>query len=263
MTTSIGYPMWVTSLLWICTILFFITAYLIIMMKTKIPELFTLLKASTFGKPLVYIHDSFKQVKISVPVIEGKKHDGNMYELKNMGVKFIPNPSLVEHMDSRTIIQYYSKAPNALSAKIAAACGECANAIRKKGLEVNESTVDLLFIASDDEIREICSKTNESGKIVVFDGYKEIMSLRKELKKTVIPDSQFIYQTVQDFVFAAQALTARGLDEAVGIANERAVDAVKFKDTRDYMALIMMFTFLIIGAAIAYTIINSSKISPM
>jgi len=256
MTTSIGYPIWLTLILWVGTILSVVTTILLALIITMVPGLFTLLKANMLGKPLVHIHDSIKHIKTVVPSIEGKKHDGNMYSIKNMGVKFIPNPSLVEHVGSRPIINYYSKAPIALFAKIAAASGACANAVRKKGLELNESTVDLLFIASDEEIREICLRTDEAGERVVSDGYKEIMSLREELKKTMIPDGQFIYPVVQDFIFAAQALTARGLDEAVGIANERAVDAVKFRNTTDYMMYAMVFVFLMIGSAIAYLMIT-------
>ena len=256
MATSIGYPIWLTLILWGGTILSIVTTILLALIIAMVPGLFTLLKANILGKPLVHIHDSLNHIKTVVPSIEGKKHDGNMYNIKNMGVKFIPNPSLVEHTGSRPIINYYSKAPVALLAKIAAACGACANAIRQKGLEVNESTVDMLLIASDEEIHEMCLKTDEAGERVVAEGYKEIMSLRDELKKTVIPEGQFIYQTVQDFIFAAQALTARGLDEAIGIANERAVDAVKFRSTTDYMMYAMVFVFLMFGAAIAYIMIT-------
>ncbi|NIA12239.1 MAG: hypothetical protein GWP10_21605, partial [Nitrospiraceae bacterium] len=87
-------------------------------------------------------------------------------------------------------------------------------------------------------------------------GYTTIRDLRDELRNMVIRDGQFVFQTVQAFIFAVQAETSRGLDEYCGIANERAVAAAGLVERKDYTMTVFLFVFLIIGAAIAYKILS-------
>jgi hypothetical protein len=72
----------------------------------------------------------------------------------------------------------------------------------------------------------------------------------------VIRDGQFVYQTVQDFIFAAQSETARAMDEYKGIANERAAEAAKLGVVKDNIMYVFYFVVLMMGFAIAYKILT-------
>jgi len=172
----------------------------------------------------------------------------------------------------RRHIHYYSKASTALLAKIAAACRDFEYVLKKNGIEPTESVIDSILVADDQELIERYPPVEvlegetypdtetfevEGGAIVrMSDGYNTIQQLRDELNDMVIRDGQFVFQTVQGFVFAVQAETARGLDEYCGIANERAVEAAGLVEKKDYTMTIFLFVFLIIGFAIAYKILS-------
>ena len=246
--------------------------------KTKVPEAATFLKASLLNRPIVQIHDVLGQTKLYAPPREGPKKDGNMYSVApELGVKFIPDPSLVEHMGTRSVIQYYSKASTAVSAKVAAACRDVEYVLGKHGIEPTDSIIDSLLVADDQELLERYppipiedgEKYSEDEVFTIPDpeggddklfrlapGYITIRDLREELRNMVIRDGQFVFQTVQAFIFAVQAETARALDEYCGIANERAVAAAGLVERKDYTMTVFLFVFLIIGAAIAYKILS-------
>ena len=246
----------------------FLFAGLIMMIQSKVPEAWVLLKASTFGRPLVQLHTSLGQTKLYAPLPEGQKKDGNMYDIPKVGVKFIPNPTIVEHMGVKRHIHYYSKAGTAVLARVAAACRDFNWVLSKRGIEPTEMLIDSILVASDEELLERYPPvyvdetdiSDDDSPIVELDGesvrlsegFLTIKSIRDELKDMVIRDGEFVFQTVHDFIFAVQAETARGLDEYCGIANERAVEAAGLTKSKDYSIMIFLFVFLIIGAVIAY-----------
>jgi len=262
---------WFQGLVVAVVVLVFLLVGLIMAIKAKIPEAPTLLKASILNRPVVQLHTTLGQTRLYAPDREGKDHDGNMYEIKNMGVKLLPDPHLVEHLGTRRHIHYYSKAGTAVLAKVAAACRDFNYVLKKHGIEPTESIIDSILVADDQELLERyppvevqedepCSGDDESFEVdgTLFrmsDGYNTIRMIRDELRNMVIRDGQFVFQTVQDFIFAAQAETARGLDEYCGIANERAVEAAGLVEKKDYTMTVFLFVFLIIGFAIAYKIL--------
>ena len=243
--------------------------------KTKIPDLSVLLKASMFGRPLVNVHTNLMESRLYAPKREGKKHDGNMYDVEGTGVKIIPAPDMIEHNRGNRIIQYYSKAGTAISAKIAAACRDIGWVLNAHGIDPDEMFIDSLLVASDEELLERYppievdpnAKIPEDQKFeMVIDGdvktmvmtnrYHQIYELRAELREMVIRDGQFVYQTVQDFIFAAQSETARAMDEYKGIANERAAEAAKLGVVKDNIMYVFYFVVLMMGFAIAYKILT-------
>jgi hypothetical protein len=243
--------------------------------KTKIPDLSVLLKASVFGRPLVNVHTNLMESRLYAPKREGKKNDGNMYDVEGTGVKIIPAPNMIEHNRSHRIIQYYSKAGTAVSAKIAAACRDIGWVLNAHGIDPDEMFIDSLLVASDEELLERYppievdpnAKISEDRKFEVeIDGviktmvmtnrYHQIYELRAELREMVIRDGQFVYQTVQDFIFAAQSETARAMDEYKGIANERAAEAAKLGVVKDNIMYVFYFVVLMMGFAIAYKILT-------
>ena len=243
--------------------------------KTKIPDLSVLLKASATGRPLVDVHTNLMESKLYAPKREGKKHDGNMYDIESMGVKIIPNPSMIEHRRNQRIIPYYSKAGTAISAKVAAACRDVNWVLNAHGIDPDEMFIDSLLVASDEELLERYppieidpnAQISEDRKFEVeIDGdlktmvmshrYEQIYELRAELREMVIRDGQFVYQTVQDFIFAAQSETARAMDEYKGIANERAAEAAKLGVVKDNIMYVFYFVVLMMGFAIAYKILT-------
>lgn len=261
---------WFQGLIILVIVLAFLLVALIMAIQTKIPEASTLLKASILHRPVVQIHTPLGETKLFAPHAEGQKHDGNMYEIQNMGVKLIPDPSSIEHLGTRRHIQYYSKASVAVQAKVAAACRDFKTVLQRHGIEPNESIIDSIIVATDHELIEryppvpvladeddpIENTFEEDGVLWrTADGYNTIRHLQDELKDMVIRDGQFVFQTVQDFIFAVQAQTSRGQDEYCSIANERAVAAAGLVEKKDYTMTIFLFVFLLIGGAIAYKIV--------
>ncbi len=213
---------------------------LLTFLKSHLPEAGTLLKASMKNRPVVQIHTNLGETLLYAPDREGKKSDGNMYDISRMGVKIIPNPEQVEHLGKRRHIHYYSKAGVGLSAKIAAACRDFNEIVASHGVTPNEDIVDALLIANDEEIAAWYP-----------DQVEQFKNLKLELENAVIKDGQFVFQTVKDFVFAAQNETSRSLDEYKSIAKERAMEDAKLGIVNDKIMYIFYFVFLIIGAVIA------------
>ena len=260
---------WFQGLIILVIVLFFLLLALIMAIKTKMPEAPTLLKASVFNRPVVQIHTPLGETKLFAPVSEGKKHDGNMYNLAGMGVKLIPDPTAIEHLGTRRHIQYYSKASVAISASAAAACRDFKAVLKRDGIEPTESIIDSLLVATDQELFDryppvpVLSEESplddsaweEDGVMWrASDGFATIQRLRDELKNMVIRDGQFVFQTVQDFIFAVQAQTSRGQDEYCSIANERAVAAAGLVEKPDNTKTIFIAIFLVFSFAIAYKI---------
>lgn len=261
---------WFQGLILLVIILVFLLIALIMAIKTKMPEAAVLLKASIFNRPVVQLHTPLGETKLFAPPLEGKKHDGNMYEIQSMGVKLIPDPAAIEHLGTRRHIQYYSKASIAVQAKVAAACRDFKSVLHRNGIEPSESIIDSILVATDHELIERYPPVpvlagEESQEDTTFeedgviwrtsDAYNTIRHLQDELKNMVIHDGQFVFQTVQDFIFAVQAQTSRGQDEYCSIANERAVAAAGLVEKKDYTMTIFLFVFLLIGGAIAYKIV--------
>lgn len=261
---------WFQGLIILVIVLLFLLIGLIMAIKTKIPEATTLLKASIMNRPVVQLHTHLMETRLFAPAQEGKKHDGNMYSIPSMGVKLIPDPSAIEHLGTRRHIQYYSKASTAVSARVAAACRDFDYVLKQNGIEPNESIIDSIIVATDQELVERyppvpvlegedypVENTFEEDGISwrMADGYNTIRHLQDELKNMVVRDGQFVFQTVQDFIFAVQAQTSRGQDEYCSIANERAVAAAGLVEKKDYTMTIFLFVFLLIGGAIAYKIV--------
>jgi hypothetical protein len=262
---------WFQGLIILVIVLTFLLIALLMAIKSKMPEAPTLLKASLLHRPVVQLHTHLMETRLFAPPVEGKKHDGNMYDIASMGVKLIPNPAAIEHLGTRRHIQYFSKASVAVSARVAAACRDFNSVLKNHGIEPTESIVDSLLVADDqellaryppvpvmaDETRPDDAMFEEDGVTWrMSDGYNTILQLRDELKEMVIRDGQFVFQTVQDFIFAVQAQTSRGQDEYCSIANERAVAAAGLVEKKDYTMTIFLFVFLLIGGAIAYKIVT-------
>ena len=260
---------WFQGLVALVIVLFFLLIALIMAIKTKMPEAPTLLKASLFNRPVVQVHTNIGETKLFAPAPEGKKHDGNMYDIPGMGVKLIPNPTLVEHLGTRRHIQYFSKGGIAVSARVAAACRDFEQILRQQGIEPTEAIIDSILVADDQELIDryppvpVLSGDNvpnggmfeEDGVMWrSSDGYNMICQLRDELKNAVVRDGQFVFQIVQNFIFAVQAETSRGLDEYCSIANERAVAAAGLTERPDHTKTIFLVVFLVFAFAIAYKV---------
>jgi len=247
-----------------------------VVIQTKVPNLGVLLKASVTGRPLVNVHTTLMESKLYAPKREGKKSDGNMYDIESIGVKLIPAPNMIEHDQNHRIIQYYSKAGTAVSAKIAAACRDIGWVLNAHGIDPDEMFIDSLLVASDEELLERYppievdpnAKISEDRKFeVMVDGdlktmvmtsrYSKIYELRAELREMVIRDGQFVYQTVEDFIFAAQSETSRAMDEYKGIANERAADAAKLGVTKENIMYVFYAVVLMMGFAMAYKMLTA------
>lgn len=265
---------WVYLLIALVIVFAFLGIGVIMMIHSKVPEAWILLRAASFNRPLVQLHTNIGQTKLYAPRPEGEKHhDGNMYEIPKVGIKFIPDPTIVEHMGIKRHIHYYSKAGTAIMAKVAAACRDFNYVLDKRGIEPTEMLIDSLLVADDTELLEryppeLISDEEEivegdlsiielnGERVRLSESYNTIKDIRAELQNMVIRDGQFVFQTVHDFIFAVQAETARGLDEYCGIANERAVEAAGLLKTKDYSMIVFLFVFLIIGAVIAYKMLT-------
>lgn len=263
-------PLWWFQGLMVATlVLLFLLIALVMAIKTKMPEAPTLLKASVFNRPIIQLHTVLGETRLFAPAQEGKKHDGNMYNIPNMGVKLIPDPALVEHLGTRRHIQFFSKAGTAVSAKAAAACRDFEWVLKRHGVEPTESIIDSILVADDSVLLERYPPVPVlEGETVTDDAFEEdgvvwqmsagwntIHALQDELRNMVIRDGQFVFQTVSNFIFAVQAETSRGLDEFRSIANERAAAAAGLVEKKDYTMTIFLFVFLLIGGAIAYKIV--------
>jgi len=219
---------------------------LVSFLKSNLPEAGVLMLASFKKRPVVQVHDNMGRTSLFAPALEGKRKDGNMYDIKSIGVKIVPSFEMVEHLGRRRHIHFYSKASVSINAKIASACRDFNNVLKAHGITPNESMIDSLLIATNEELQawyppEEC---------------EQLQMLKNELNHTVIKDGQFVYQVVRDFVFAAQNETSRALDEYKSIAKERAAEDANLGYEKDKIMYIFYFVFLIIGAAIAYKMIT-------
>jgi len=265
---AVTIPMyWFQGLIILVIVLFFLLVALIMAIKTKLPEAPALLKASILHRPVVQLHTHLMETKLFAPPQEGKKNDGNMYNLPGMGVKLIPDPSAIEHLDTRRHIHYFSKASIAVTAKVAAACRDFNSVLKQHGIEPTESIIDSILVANDQELMEryqpvpvlageTCDETFEEEGVLwrMSAGYNTIRQLQTELREMTIRDGQFVFQTVQDFIFAVQAQTSRGQDEYCSIANERAVAAAGLVERPDHTKTIFVLVFVVFAFAIAYKI---------
>ena len=219
---------------------------LMVFIKSKIPETVVYMKSSMLKRPIVNMHTSLKLLLKFAPKREGG--DGNMYETpKEFGVKLIPSHEKVEHtMYGRREINFYSKAGTALTAKEVKACEDVYDTLKEFGIEPTESIVDALFIASDEELK----KMYEDDEVML----RTVVQIKERLKNQFIKDGQFVWQTAENFIFAAASETARGMDEYKSIAEERADERVKPGMSKDSRMMIFYMAFFLMLIAIVYKI---------
>jgi len=219
---------------------------LAILIKNKVPEAVPYIKASLFKRPIVNMHTALNLILKFAPKREGG--DGNMYDLpKEFGVKLIPSHEKVEHTpEGRREVNFYSKAGVALTAKDVKACEDVYDTVKSFGIDPTESIIDALFIASDDELEEWYKEDEEM--------LRDIAQIKERLKNQFIKDGQFVWQTVENFIFAAASETARGMDEYKSIAEERADERVKPGMSKDSRMMIFYMAFFLMLIAIVYKI---------
>lgn len=219
----------------------------LVFIKSKVPEVIPYMKSSMFKRPIVNMHTALTLLVKFAPKRDGG--DGNMYETpKEFGVKLIPNPTKVEHTpEGRREINFYSKAGVALTAKEVKACEDVYDTLKSFGIEPTESIIDALFIASDDELEQWYEDDDEMLRTLV--------QVKERLKNQFIKDGQFVWQTVENFIFAAASETARGMDEYKSIAEERADERVKPGMSKDSRMMIFYMAFFLMLIAIVYRIV--------
>ena len=219
---------------------------LMMFIKSKIPEAVVYMKASMGKRPIVNMHTALNLLIKFAPKKEGG--DGNMYDTpKEFGVKLIPDPEKVEHtMFGRREINFYSKASVALTPKQIKACEDVYASLKSHGIEPTESIIDALFIATDEELNQWYVE----DEVLL----RDIVMVKEELKNQFIKDGQFVWQTVENFIFAAASETARGMDEYKSIAEERADERVKPGMSKDSRMMIFYMAFFLMLIAIVYKI---------
>lgn len=227
-----------------------ITLFLVVFIKSKIPEVVSLMKASILKRPWVHIHTSLNELIFDAPKRSGDDQSENCYDMsKFLGLKIVPDPGMVEHTDEgRRVIHYYSKAAAPISAKEAAACRDVIDHLKDRGVRTTESLVDALFIASEEELNEWYGESDP-------DMLKLVKSLKLELQNKFIRDGQFVWEVVKDFIFAASNETSRSLDEFKSIAHEQADD--RFRGTKqpaDIKQTLLLFVMVVFVVAVAYKI---------
>jgi len=238
------------ALILMCVFSSFITFFLIVFIKGKIPEAVSLMKAELLKRPWVHIHTSLNQLIMAAPKRSGEDQGENCYDMdKYLGLKIVPNPEKVENTENgRRIIHYYSKAASPLTAKEAAACRDVIEHLKERGVRLTESLVDSLFIASDEELENWYKESNPEM-------LKLITDLKIELQNKFIHDGQFVWETVKDFIFAASNETSRSLDEFKSIAHEQADERVRaLTSGKDAKQTLMYGVVLIFTLAIGYKI---------
>lgn len=226
-----------------------ITLFLVVFIKSKIPEVVMLMKAELFKRPWVHIHTSLNQLAFAAPKRSGDDQSENCYEMdKYLGLKIVPDPEKVEHtMEGRKVIHFYSKAAASLTAKEAAACRDVIEHLKENGVRTTESLVDSLFIATDKELESCYNDDPETLELV--------LRLKYELQNKFIHDGQFVWEVVKDFIFAASNETSRSLDEFKSIAHEQADDRFRgIAQGTDIRQSLLYFVMVIFVIAIGYKI---------
>lgn len=223
------------------------------------PAVMPFAKAKLMKRPVVFIHTAINSLRVAAPKREGKKHDGNMFDLGSTeGIKFVPEPRQVTHYNDVRVINYYTKAPIPITPKQAAACNTMVQMLQSRGIETTDSLLDTLILVDDDALDGISEEwlnlEQKNDRHVSID---EIKALREEMRTTIIKDGEFTFQTVQQLVMLAQTQTARSLSEYTAIAEERAAhDAALGKSDKDSMQVVMYVIMLLIGGAVAYRMIG-------
>jgi len=214
----------------------------------------TILMAHIKKTPIIQVHTALKQTKLYAATKAGKHNNANVYKIPEYGIKFTPLPDMVEHIGSTRHINYYSKGAFALSPKAVAAFRDIENLLKAKGIQVNETLLDVLLVMTDAEINELYNievNTLLNDKIVL--SADDIIDIRNELKETYIKDGQFVWETARSYIFLLQTETSRSLDEYIAIVREQALDDAKLGVVdKEGMRNVIIIITLIMGMIIAY-----------
>ena len=229
-----------------------IMAFLVVVMLLfKYPQARAILIAGMSGRPLVLIHTPLRGVEFFTPKHKGTKKEGlPMYDIPQHNIKFVPDADISERSRGIKIINYYSKYATATSPKISAAVQTIKEILAEHDWEslwkdipnpklMNRYDMIMKLNPEDIEDKELADK---------------IRKVQHELKTIFIQDGQFVFSAVGEYV-RTPALMAAHLDGTIATIEKRAWERMKGIQDTKLMPYILMCVMLLMGGAIAYTII--------
>ena len=229
-----------------------IMAFLVVtMLLFKYPQARAILKAGMSGRPLVLIHTPLGGIDFFTPKRKGTRKEGlPMYDIPQHNVKFVPEADISERSRGIKIINYYSKYATAMSPKIAAAVQTMKEILAEYDWESLWKDIpnpklmnryDMIMKLNPDDIND---KELED----------KIRKIQHELKTIFIRDGQFVFSAVDEYV-RTPALMAAHLDGTIATIEKRAWERMKGIQDTKLMPYVIMSIALLMGGAIAYTII--------
>lgn len=223
-----------------------LNVFIVVMLYTRTPEWTTLFTAALRGRPLTMMHHMNMVCKLYAPKNEGEKGEMNTFKVPSfLGIKFHPDRIAVESFYQRKLVNYFTKSPNAVSAKQAKAIQDFHEIMGHYGVDVTIPVIDGLFVADLNKDLMIKDQLTDDQ----IDTLKEI---KKELEDTVVSDGAFVFQTVKDFVHTMGFQTSKQLDETKSILNDNAINnAAHQNGTRDYVQIIIWGIMILVFMAIA------------
>ena len=227
--------------------------FIVTILTSRTPEWKVLFKAALLNRPLTFMHHMNGTANIYAPKSEGDKGEMNTWKLPaHLGVKFHPDTIRVESFYQRKLVNYFSKAPNAISAKEAKAMTDFRDVMGHYGIDITVPVVDALFAADLDPEQMI------DGQIT-GEELETLKQIKYELEETVIKDGAFVYQTVRDFVHTMGFLTSKQLDETKSIMHDNAISSAAHSgQSKDYIMAIIWGIMILVFLAIAKTMFFTS-----
>lgn len=122
---------------------------------TKIPYVKEQFIAQIKKRPGILLHSITKQLHFYAPKRAGEHEERNHLDIAHsIGALFCPDHEHIEHFDRLPVSNYFTKCPISLPPEKVKAINDFYDFMGKKGIEVNEELIDVMFV-HDCDIRDV------------------------------------------------------------------------------------------------------------